>query len=432
MKISLVKPGIGDIIKDYNLDDGRMEPLALGVIASLTPSEHEISLADDRIEEINYGEKTDLVAITVDTYSAKRAYHIADKFRSSGVPVVLGGIHVSLLPDEAVEHADTIVIGDAETVWERLLIELAGGQLKKEYKGDFETPQKGCLTNRSVFSGKGYLPVSIIQYTRGCPYNCSFCSSASYFKHTQIFRDPESVVEEIKRDNLKLVLFADDNITANVDKAKELFHSLIPLKIKWASQASIEMVEDSELLELMQRSGCLGQLVGFDSMDEDSLRWLNKRTNLYNYSEYVEAIEILRRYNFQTWASFILGNDHDTLDSIKSTVEFAIKSKFTLGFFHLLSPYPKTRIYEQFKSENRLLYDDKWWLHPDYRYNKAAFIPNLMTPEELSKAVVQANLGFYTYRSIAHRLFDTKTNLNSLVKLLLYLRFNILIRNTST
>jgi hypothetical protein len=113
-------------------------------------------------------------------------------------------------------------------------------------------------------------------------------------------------------------------------------------------------------------------------------------------------------------------------------VEFAIKSKFTLGFFHLLSPYPKTRIYEQFKSENRLLYDDKWWLHPDYRYNKAAFIPNLMTPEELSKAVVQANLGFYTYRSIAHRLFDTKTNLNSLVKLLLYLRFNILIRNTST
>jgi radical SAM superfamily enzyme YgiQ (UPF0313 family) len=188
MKISLVKPGIGDIIKDYNLDDGRMEPLALGVIASLTPSEHEISLADDRIEEINYGEKTDLVAITVDTYSAKRAYHIADKFRSSGVPVVLGGIHVSLLPDEAVEHADTIVIGDAETVWERLLIDLAGGQLKKEYKGDFETPQKGCLTNRSVFSGKGYLPVSIIQYTRGCPYNCSFCSSASYFKHTQIFR----------------------------------------------------------------------------------------------------------------------------------------------------------------------------------------------------------------------------------------------------
>jgi radical SAM superfamily enzyme YgiQ (UPF0313 family) len=432
MKILLVKPGIGDIIKEYNLNDGMMEPLALGVIASLTPSEHEVSLVDDRIEEINYEEKSDLVAITVDTYTAKRAYHIAEQFWSNGVPVVLGGIHVTLLPEEAAQHADSIVIGDAETIWKRLLRDLARGQLKKEYKGDFETPQKGCLTNRSIFKGKGYLPVSIIQYTRGCPYNCSFCSTAGYFNRTQIFRDPESVVEEIKRDNLKFLLFADDNITANLDKAKELLHALIPLKIRWAGQASIEMVKDSELLELMQRSGCLGQLVGFDSMDEDSLRWLNKRTNMNEYDEYKKAIEILRKYNFQTWASFILGNDHDTMESIKSTVEFAIRSKFTLGFFHLLSPYPKTRIYQQFKSEDRLLYDDKWWLHSDYRYNKAAFIPNNMTTDELSDAVVQANAEFYNYNSILHRLFDTKTNLNSLLKLLLYLRFNILIRNTST
>ena len=432
MKILLVKPGIGNVIKEYNLDEGRMEPLSLGIIASLTPPEHEVSLVDDRIEEINYKEKADLVAITVDTYTAKRAYYIADKFMRSRVPVILGGMHVTLLPSEAEQHADSIVIGDAESVWKKLLTDLSNGQLKKVYTGDFEIPQNGCLPNRSLYKGKGYLPVSIIQFTRGCPYSCSFCSTAGYFNHTHIFREPESVVEEIRRDNLKFLLFADDNITANADKAKELFHALIPLKIKWAGQASIEMVKDSELLDLMKHSGCLGQLVGFDSMDEDSLRWLNKKTNLYEFDEYKQAIEILRKYNFQTWASFMLGSDQDTIESIKGTVEFAIRSKFTLAFFHLLSPYPSTKIYEQFKSENRLLYDEKWWLHRDYKYNKAAFIPNHMTPDELSQAVVWANRHFYNLSSIAHRLFDAKTNLHSLLKLLLYLRFNILIRNTST
>jgi len=167
-------------------------------------------------------------------------------------------------------------------------------------------------------------------------------------------------------------------------------------------------------------------------MSKDSLIWLNKKSNLREFTDYQNAIEVLRKYNFQTWASFILGNDYDTLEGIKNTIEFAIKSKFTLAFFHLLSPYPKTQIYEQFKSENRLLYDGKWWLQKDYEYNRAAFIPNHMTPEELSEAVVFANKYFYNFNSISRRLFDSKTNLHSLLQLLLYLKFNLLIRNTST
>lgn len=423
---------MGHIIKGYNINYGRMEPLALGVIASLTPLEHNISLLDDRIEDINYEEEFDLVAITVDTYTAKRAYDIADRFMSFGVTVILGGMHVTLLPDEALLHADSIVIGDAETVWEKLLNDLLKKQLKKVYNGSFDVPQNGCLPKRALFKGKGYLPISIIQFNRGCPYSCSFCSTASFFNHTQIFRNPESVVEEIRRDNLKFLLFADDNISANFDKAKELFEALIPLKIRWAGQASIDMVKDSELLELMKRSGCVGQLVGFDSMSEDSLRWLNKKTNLREFDNYRESVKILKKYNFQTWASFILGGDQDTPQSIRETVRYAIENKFTLAFFHLLSPYPKTNIYKQFQSEGRLLYNEKWWLHPDYRYNKAAFIPKHMTPDELSAAVVQANKNFYNFNSVAYRLCDSKTNLHSLVKLLLFLRFNILIRYTST
>jgi radical SAM superfamily enzyme YgiQ (UPF0313 family) len=432
MKILLIRPGMGEIIKGYNLNDGMMEPLSLGIIASLTPAGHEVVLADDRIEKINYDSDADLVGITVDTYTARRAYQIADRFRSRGVPVVLGGIHVSLLPDEAMNHADSIVTGDVETVWEKMILDFTNKQPQKIYKGEFRIPQNNRSPKRSLFKGKGYLPVSIIQFTRGCPFVCSFCSSAAYFNHKQIFRDPESIVEEIRQDKLKILLFADDNITANPEKAKELFEALIPLKIRWAGQASIEMIKDSELLDLMKRSGCLGQLVGFDAMSKESLLWLNKKSNLREYIDYQEAVEVLRKYHFQTWASFILGNDYDNRESIKNTVEFAVKSKFTLAFFHLLSPYPKTGVYEQFKSEDRLLFGGKWWLDKEYEYNKAAFVPNHMTAEELSEAVVWANKYFYSYNSMIFRLFDMKTNLSSVLKFLLFIRYNLLIRNTST
>ncbi len=431
MDILLVKPGMGSIIDDYNIDDGRMEPLALGVLAGLTPSQHRTSLIDDRVDDITGEEAADLVAITVDTFTARRAYEIADLYRARGVSVCLGGVHVSLLPDEAAAHADALVVGDAEPVWKNLLEDLVNGCLRPRYQGQFTTPQAGTFPVRSLFANRGYLPVSQIQFSRGCPFNCAHCAVSSIFGHSHLFRPVEEVVEEIRRFGPKFLLFVDDNITANPDRAKELFEALIPLKVPWVSQASIDMIEDSELMDLMARSGCMGQLIGFESMDEESLRWMNKRTNLRDFGRYGEVVQTMRKYGFQTWASFIVGGDQDTPATVRETIEFTIRSKFTLGFFHLFSPYPGTPIFEQFEREGRLLFGGKWWLHPDYRYNVAAFTPKHMTPDELSRLVVEANRRFYSTSSVARRLLDRRTNLRSIISAAFYLRYNWIMRTTS-
>jgi len=431
VKILLVKPDIGTIIEEYNLNDGRMEPLALGVLAGLTPEPHTVRLLDDRMEDITGEETADLVAITVDTFCARRAYQIADMYRDRGVPVCLGGVHVTLLPDEAQDHADALLLGDAESVWWKLLEDLENQRLQLRYQGEFNCPQKDTFPVRSLFANRGYLPVSQIQFSRGCPFNCAHCSVSRVFGHSHNFRPVEDVVEEIRRYNLKFLLFVDDNITANPDKAKELFEALIPLGVAWSSQASIDMVKDHELMDLMARSGCIGQLIGFESINEDSLRWMNKKPNLRDFDHYRNVIQTMRKYGFQTWASFMVGGDQDTPETVRQTVEFAINAKFTLAFFHLFAPYPGTEIYNQFEREDRLLFGGKWWLHPDYRYNVAAFTPVGMTPEELGRLVVEANQKFYSAASIGHRLWDRKTNMKSLLSAAFYFRYNWIMRRTS-
>jgi radical SAM superfamily enzyme YgiQ (UPF0313 family) len=280
MDILLVKPDIGSIIEGYNLNDGCMEPLALGVLAGLTPGHHEVRLLDDRKEEVTGDETADLVAITVDTYTARRAFELADTYRSAGVPVCLGGVHVTLLPDEAEDHADVLLLGDAESVWAKLLEDLENDRLAPRYQGEFTCPQNGTYPDRSLFRDQGYLPISQIQFSRGCPFHCAHCSVSRIFGHAHHFRPVEEIVEEIERFDLKFLLFVDDNITANPDRAKELFEALMPLKVRWSSQASIDMVEDSELMDMMARSGCIGQLIGFESIDPGALKWMKKTPNL--------------------------------------------------------------------------------------------------------------------------------------------------------
>ncbi len=428
----LIRPGFGDIIEGYRLNDGKMEPLQLGIIAALTPPDVDVELFDERVEPIPVDRPVDLVAITVDSITARRAYAISEEFRARGVPVVLGGMHVTLLPDEASAHADAIVIGDAEPVWEKVVTDARTGCLRPVYSGPFGEPQRGIIPRRDLFRGKGYLPVSIVQFSRGCPFNCSFCAVARFFGNSHLCRQVDTVVREIEHDNLRFVLFADDNLTANREAAKGLCRALKPLGIRWASQVSVDLVQDTELLELMAESGCMGQLIGFDSINPTSLRWMNKAPNLRHLDRYHAAVERLRQFGFQVWASFMLGNDYDSPQCIEETVKFAIASKFTLAFFHLLVPYPGTRLYEELRRADRLLYDGTWWTHPGFRYNTATFIPKQMSPAELAEITVWANREFYSARSIFSRTFDTKTNLDSIAKFLLYLRFNILVRNTST
>lgn len=422
---------MGELASGYQIAKGSMEPLALAILAGLIGELHEKVFYDDRLEKIPFDDPTDAVCITVDSFSARRAYEIAGIFREKRVKVILGGVHVTLLPEEAMLYADAIVAGDAEPVWKSLLTDLEKGKLKKMYQADFVAPQAGCFPDRSIFEGKKYLPVSMMQYSRGCRYKCSFCSVSKFFNHSHQTRKIDDVLYEIEKDQLKTILFVDDNMVTDKKGLKDFLRELKPYKVRWASQSSIDMTHDHELLRLMKDSGCIGNLIGFESINLQTLQWFRKAPNVNRFNNYREVLEVFRDHGFLTWASFMIGNDFDTLDTIERTVEFAIKSKFTLAFFHVLMPYPGTEVYEQFKNEGRLLYNGHWWNHPDYRYNQAAFVPRLMSVEALSEATIKANEDFYSSGSIVHRAMDTRTNLRNLVNLLVYARLNYVLKTTS-
>lgn len=432
MKLLLVKPSIGGGLGRYRLNDGPMEPLALGLLAALTPPDWECHLRDDRLQPVDLDEEAELVAITVDSYSARRAYQLADAFRARGVPVALGGMHVTLLPDEAAAHADTLVLGDADSLWPRLLEDLRTGALQPRYTAPAAGAPSGLFPRRELFEGKAYLPFSLIQFSRGCTFHCSYCSVAAYYQRRHHCREVAEVVREIESSGRRQFLFVDDNIALNRSKALELFRALKPLKIRWASQAGIDVADDPALLEAMAESGCVGNLIGFESIDPEALRWMDKSNNLRSQDKYRQVLERLASFGFQTWASFIIGNDCDTPASIRETVEYAIESRFTLAFFHLFMPYPGTRLYEQLAAEGRLLYDGAWWTHPDFGYNRAAFRPKHMSPDELGELAEWANRRFYSLPSILRRSLDPRTNLRSPRKAALYWGMNRLLRNTST
>jgi len=429
MRITLIKPNMGMSKGKVYIDEGRMEPLQIGVLAGMIPKEDAVTFYDDRMEAIDYTEKTDLVALTVETFTAKRSYQIADQYKKRGVPVVLGGMHVTLCPEEAKAHADAIVIGDAESVWRSLLEDAKNKRLRPVYRGAYQScPQEKVFVRRDLFQNKGYLPITLMQYSRGCPYHCHFCASSAYFGARHVVRPIDEVVEEIRLQKRKLVFFVDDNIVADFTAAKALFRALIPLKIRWVSQGSIDMLKDKELMQLMVQSGCMGLVIGFESVDPQNLAAMNKQANRSLSENYEEQIEALRAYGLQTWAAFTIGHDNDTVESVEALCDFAIQSKFTFAAFNILMPYPGTRLYDRLAAENRLLYDGKWWLHPAYRFNHAAFVPKRMTADELTTAGFQARKRFNAPGSIFKRAFEPRTNMGSPYRLMTYLLYNPLFR----
>jgi len=429
MKLTLIKPNIGRMEHSLYVDEARMEPLPLGVLAGMTPPDIEVVLYDDRMESIPYDNPTDLVAITVETFTARRAYEISAEYRQRGVPVVMGGMHATLLPEEVAQHADAVYLGDGEFLWQQVLADARRGKLQPVYHAKTGRPQPGTFTRRDIFKGKGYLPITLLQFSRGCKFDCTFCAVSVYFNQTHYCRSVPEVIAEIERQERKLLFFVDDNILANREAAKNLFRELIPLKLNWVSQASIDMTEDLELMDLMARSGCLGHVIGFESISPASLQSMKKAPNLNGrFQNYKPQLEILRDYGLQTWAAFTIGHDHDTAESIEQTVEFAIANKFAFAAFNVLIPYPNTPLYNQLAAEGRLLYDGKWWLHPAYRFNNAPFQPKHMSADELTAAGLRARKVFNSPLSIARRAFDLKTNMRSLLRLSKYLTYAPLFR----
>lgn len=430
MKLTLIKPNIGRREHSLYVDEGRMEPLQLGILAALTPPGIEVVMYDDRMETIPYDEPTDLVAITVETFTARRAYEISAEFRRRGVKTIMGGMHAMLIPEEVMEHCDSVIVGDAEPVWETMLNDLKKGELKPRYDVVQPTcPQINVITRRDIFEGKGYLPITLLQFSRGCSHKCSFCASSVYFKARHYCRPVEDVIKEIKSQKRRLLFFVDDNIVCDHAKAKELFRALIPLKIRWVSQGSMDMLHDEELMRLMVKSGCLGLVIGFESISPESVSEMNKGTNKKGSSEmYKWEIEQLRKWGLQTWAAFTVGHDSDTLESIRATCDFAIKNKFTFAAYNILMPYPNTPLYERLEREGRLLYDGKWWLHEEYRFNYASIVPKNMTADELTEISFDCRRRFNSVGSIFRRALEPHTNLRTPYRFMTYLVYNPLFR----
>jgi radical SAM superfamily enzyme YgiQ (UPF0313 family) len=429
MKLTLIKPNIGRMEHSLYIDEARMEPLPLGVIAGMTPPDVEVVMYDERMESIPYDEPTDLAAITVETFTARRAYEISAEFRQRGVPVIMGGMHPTLIPKEVAEHADSIYLGDAEFLWSQVIEDVRRGKLQPVYKARAGRPQPGIFTRRDIFKGKGYLPITLLQFSRGCCFECTFCAVSAYFNKTHFCRNVREVIQEIEQQERRLLFFVDDNILANHEAAKHLFRELIPLNVRWVSQASIDMTEDRELMDLMVKSGCLGHVVGFESISPQSLVAMKKAPNLNGeFQNYQSQLKILRDYGLQTWAAFTIGHDDDTLESIERTVEFAMENKFSFAAFNVLIPYPNTPLYKRLEAEGRLLYDGKWWLHPEYRFNYAAFQPKHMSAKALTETGFQARTTFNSPLSIIKRACDLKTNMRSLFRLSTFLAYAPLFR----
>ncbi|MCB1192917.1 MAG: B12-binding domain-containing radical SAM protein [Leptospiraceae bacterium] len=407
-----------------------MEPLPAAHIAGLTPVDVSVKFYDDRIEPIPFDELTDLVAISVETYTAKRSYQIATEYRRRNIPVVMGGFHPTLVPEEVLEYAEAIVVGEAENCWGELVSDFKAGKLKRAYKSPSRPDITKTVPDRSIFDGKKYLPVGLVEAARGCTFKCDFCVIQTYFESTQNRRSTEIIIKEIEglKKSKKLFFFVDDNIVSHPKLAKEFYKSLIPLKIKWVSQATITMTHDEELLSILKESGCQGVLIGFESLNPRNLKSMNKNFNNLGGGIQV-AIQKLNKYNIRLYATFVFGYDEDTLQSFDDTIEFCIQNKIFMVAFNHLTPFPGTPLYKRLEEEGRLLYK-KWWLDDRYFYGQVPFRTNL-DPEIIQKECVKARKKFYGFNSIFKRLFS-QTNSKNFYMLRAYLFINLLLRREAT
>jgi radical SAM superfamily enzyme YgiQ (UPF0313 family) len=407
MRLTIIHPCIGRRPGQPYIGTWQMEPLPAAVIAGLTPKGVEVKFYDDRMEAIPFDEPTDLVAISVETYTARRCYQIASDYRRRDVPVVMGGFHATLCPEEVAEYAEAVIIGEAEGLWPRVIDDFRHGRLEKIYRQPERPSLTGLKPDRTIFRGKRYLSIGLVEAGRGCHFKCDFCAVQTVFNKTQNRRPVDDIIAELasmRQQKKKFFFFVDDNITSNVRQAKEFFRALIPLKLRWVSQASINAAHDEEFLDLLVRSGCEGLLIGFESLNPENLRAMDKGFNTMK-GGYEQALANLRRFGIKLYVTFIFGYDLDTLASFAETVEFARYHRFFIGAFNHLTPFPGTPLYQRLEGEQRLLYP-AWWLDEAYSYNKIPFQPAMMTPEELQQGCLVARKAFYSIPSILRRGLD--------------------------
>lgn len=391
------------LIAPSNEDSTHIKPLWAATLAAHTPAGVDVTFRDDGIDPIDLehlDERPDLVGISVNSKTAHRGYSIAAAYRALGVKVVLGGIHVTALPEEGLEHGDVVVAGEAEWLWQQVVRDATRGELQRFYKHAEMPELHGLpLPRRELFRSLQYVPFDVVQTTRGCPFPCEFCSVSTYNGTTFRFRPVREVVQELEQVGPR-VLFGDDNVMIHQQYSRELFEAMVPLGKAWVGQASLAALHRVENIELMARSGCRALFIGFESVDDTTVRQAGKRQN--KPRKYTEIVRQLADHGIAVWGSFVFGFDEDRPESFVRTVDFCIESKVTMALFAILTPYPGTALYRRLQSEGRLL-KDRWWLSPDHDTDAPFYRPASMSREELRTGWIKAWRDFYGYASIRQR-----------------------------
>lgn len=409
MRLTFIHPAIGHRVGESYLRSWQMEPLPIATLAGLTPKDIELKFYDDRLETIPFDEATDAVAIPVETYTAKRAYQIASEYRKRGIPVILGGFHVTLVPEEACLYGESIILGEAEAIWSEVVDDLRHGQLKPRYTG-IQTSLKHIQVDRSLFKGKRYLPIGLVETGRGCRFPCEFCAVQNFYKRSYRRRDKESVLKELYslKDKNKLFFFVDDNFAGSLKESLEWLPELEKLNLRWITQMSINAAHDEAFVVQLAKSGCRGVLIGFESLNEDNLKLMNKRFNTMK-TGFSGALANLRRHGIAVYGTFVFGYENDTLDSFQEAVDFAHQESMYIAAFNHLTPFPGTQLYDRLKAEGRLHYD-AWWMDERYRYNDVPFNPIGLTPEQVTAGCVSARRSFYQWSNIFKRSMQNRSD----------------------
>lgn len=401
MKITFILPAIGKKTNEKYLKSWLMEPLTIAVLNAMIPERYEREFYDDRIENINYDTDSDLVLITVETYTAKRAYFIASEFQKRGKTVIMGGYHVTLCPDEAEAHADAIMVGNADAIIAGVLSDFEQGKLQKRYSGGaciaYQTPDRTVYADKM----KKYLPVSLVETGRGCYHNCEFCSIAGYYHSHYLHREVADIINEIKSCKHKIFFFVDDSIFSDKQFARELFEALKALHIIWTTQITLDIARDEEMLRLMKESGCEMVLIGFESIESGNLKQMNKGWT-EKLGERDELIQKIHDAGISIYASFVFGFDSDNEETFKATLAFCEKHQFFVVAFNHLLIFPNTKTYEAFKADGRLI-SERWWLGSGYTFGTITFTPKQLSPEALRAYCKQYKKEFFKFRSIFKR-----------------------------
>lgn len=384
----------------------RFPQLTMPLLAAYTPENWEVSHTDEIVQPVDFNKRVDLVGITANTPAASHAYSLAHEFRRRGVAVVIGGPHATLLPDEVMQHADAVVIGEGELVWPQLLADFERGELQRRYHScTLPTLQRMPAPRWDLIKGRAY-GKGVTIATRGCPFACDYCSIPQMYQRRMRYRPVGEVVDEIKRMPGRALIFWDDNIGANREYAKELFAAIAPFKRWWTSQCTADVAMDDEFLTLAARSGCKALFLGLETISQASLNVANKRHN--RAGEYAEVIRRLHTHGIAVQAGVVFGFDHDDRTIFRSTVEFSRSVGLDSATVSVLIPFPNTPLFQRLDAEGRILTRD--WS----KYNgkkDVVFQPALMTPHELLMGMEWAARQFYSLPSILERMARSRTGL---------------------